>query len=163
MAFRQRFISVCKFFILYCVAQNAEAQTLQRQTLSCTGGSVAFGGGIVQMCIGQPSNTTAVTQGQIRLQQGFLQSSLRFRATDKKIFNIYPNPASQNVYINSAFTGDETANITTIHGQMLDVKALFLNDKTMVMNIANLKVGAYELQIRNHDKIIQSTILIKNQ
>jgi hypothetical protein len=163
MAFRQRFISVCNFFVLFCVAQNAEAQTLQRQTLSCAGGSVAFGGGIVQMCIGQPSNTTAVTQDQIRLQQGFLQSLLRFRATDKKIFNIYPNPASQNVYINSAFTGDETAIITTIHGQMLDVKALFLNDKTMVMNIANLKVGAYELQIRNHDKIIQSAILIKNQ
>lgn len=163
MAFRQRFISGCKFFILYCVAQNVEAQSLHRQTLSCAGGSIAFGGGVIQMCIGQPSNTTSVTQGQIRLQQGFLQSSLSIRVADKKIFNIYPNPASQNVYVNGAFNGDETAIITNIHGQMMDIKALFLTDKTMVMNISNLKAGAYDLQIRNHFEIIQSAILIKNQ
>lgn len=162
MASRLRFISVCKFFIFYCAANYVDAQCLQRQTLSCTGGSVAFGGGVIQICVGQPSNTAAVTHGQIRMQQGFLQTLTRIKENDNKIFNIFPNPAIQNVFINGAFTGDETVMITTIHGQILDVSSFLLNDKTMVLNIANLTLGTYNLQIRNHVRIIQSAILIKN-
>lgn len=161
MAFRQQFISVCKFFALLLVAHNTSAQSLQRQTLSSAGGSAGFGRGIIQFCVGQPSNTTAVIQGTIRMQQGFLQPLLKFGTAENKIFNIYPNPASQNVYISGDFTGDEKAIITTIHGQIQDVKALLLNDRLMVCNIANLKAGTYALQIRNQASIIHNTILIK--
>jgi hypothetical protein len=163
MAFRQQFISVCKLLVFLCAAHYAEAQSLKRQTLSCAGGSVAFGGGDVQICVGQPSNTTSVTQGLIRMQQGFLQPLLKFVGNENALFNVYPNPASENVYINGDFTGNELAVITTIHGQVLDVKTLLLNDKTIVLNIANLKSGMYALQIRNPTRIMQSTILIKNQ
>jgi hypothetical protein len=162
MAFKLRFISVCRLFLFCCAANYTQAQSLQRQSLSCTGGSAAFGNGIIQICVGQPSNTVAVTQGSIRMQQGFLQTLTRIKENDNKIFNIFPNPAIQNVFINGAFTGDETVMITTIHGQILDVSSFLLNDKTMVLNIANLTLGTYNLQIRNHVRIIQSAILIKN-
>lgn len=163
MEFRQQFISVCKYLILFCAAQNGEAQSLQRQTLSCAGGSLAFGGGVVQICVGQPSNTMIASNGYTRMQQGFLQPISRFVAKENILFNIYPNPATSNVFINGDFKGGEIVIITTIHGQILDVKASLLNNNTMILNISNLKAGAYALQIRNHTKTMQSTILIKNQ
>ena len=142
---------------------NAAAQSLQRQTLSCAGGSSAFGGSVVQICVGQPSNTMMVSNGYIRMQQGFLQPIIKPRVIKNKLFNIYPNPATKNVFINGDFKGGELVIISTIHGQILDVKASLLNNNTMILNISNLKAGAYALQIRNHAKIMQSTILIKNQ
>jgi hypothetical protein len=163
MEFKQQFISVCKYLILFCAVHNAAAQSLQRQTLSCTGGSLAFRGGVVQICVGQPSNITAATEGTIRMQQGFLQPLLKFGSIVNKKFTIYPNPATNNVFVNGDFNGGEIAIITTLHGQMLDAKASVLNNKKMVLNIGNLKAGAYALQIRNHTKIMQSTILIKKQ
>lgn len=162
MAFKLRFISVFRLLLFSCAVNYSEAQSLQRQIMSCTGGSVAFGNGIIHICVGQPSNTVAVTQGEIRMQQGFLQTLTRIKENKNEIFNIFPNPAIQSVFINGAFTGNETVMITTINGQVLNVSSFLLNDKTLVFNIVDLTLGTYNLQIRNHDRIIQSAILIKN-
>lgn len=161
MEFKQQFISVCKYLILFCAAQNAEAQSLQRQTISCTGGSLTFGGGVVQICVGQPSNTMAASDGRTRLQQGFLQPLLKFSPIENSKFKIYPNPATQNVNINGDFSGNENIILTNVHGHVLDFKTVMFNNKMIIINVSNLKAGAYALQIRNKSTILQSTMIIK--
>jgi len=161
MDYKQQFISVCKFLIFVMAIRQGSAQTIKRQTLSCTGGSMNIGGARLQMSIGQPSNTKSVIDGQVRMQQGFIQPLFKTSKSESNNFKMFPNPACQNVQITGKFSGTEAICLTNMQGQKMSIKTEFLNNMHVLLNISNLAAGPYALQISNKSRILQSIILIK--
>ncbi len=161
MDYKHQFISVCKFLMFVVAIHQGSAQTIKRQTLSCTGGSMKVEGVRLQMSIGQPSNTKSVTDGQVRMRQGFIQPMLKPSKSESNNFKVFPNPASQNVQITGKFSGTEAICLTNLQGQKVGIKTEFLNNMHVLLNISNLAAGPYALQINNKSSILQSIILIK--
>jgi uncharacterized membrane protein len=148
--------------MFFIAIHQGGAQSLKRQTISSTGGSIHISGGMAQLSIGQPSNTVSITDGQVRMQQGFIQPIYKISKSEtKSSFKVFPNPAYQNVQITGKFTGTETICLTSMQGQKVTIETEFLNNKHVLLNISQLAAGPYALQISNKSRILQSIILIK--
>ena len=80
--------------------------------------------------------------------------------------NIYPNPASQNVFIeyNTTKPGQVKVNISDLSGRSVlqkDYRIINSDNNVLQLDISNLKKGVYLISLDNSESIISNKLIVK--
>ncbi|MCY7409176.1 MAG: T9SS type A sorting domain-containing protein [Chitinophagales bacterium] len=113
--------------------------------------AVADSASISVQCI---KNGFAATFISLYVDQLFFDDDSSIPSIESSQFNIFPNPASNVIYINSntASLNNATISIKNNFGQTLVTKKTYTPNSSL--NISSLSAGIYFLEIKNEETII---------
>jgi hypothetical protein len=151
------------FFFQY--SSIVRAQSIQRQTISSTGGYFTSYGHLIRQTIGQPYNTKTSNQNNISYRPGFQQPVFQIEILLSNLkLTIFPNPSSDFVNIESS---------VVLRGVKLDVfdnlgQLVFTSNfetlKSYKLNCTSYSSGVYIINIKSiADKKSLSAKLIINR
>ncbi|MCB0835230.1 MAG: T9SS type A sorting domain-containing protein [Bacteroidetes bacterium] len=102
---------------------------------------------MVTHSIGEPIITTLIKPSLV-ITQGFLQPEDNFVGIDptweKALIRIFPNPTSQEIFIEGEIRGHETFTIFDMQGR--EVLKTILKDQRSI-SVTNLSAGVYQVLI----------------
>jgi len=75
-----------------------------------------------------------------------------------KLFSVYPNPSSENIFIHSKLI--ETSNYLILNSTGQKIKEGILDNEDEIINTSNLTNGLYFLVIKNNNKLVHQQKLI---
>lgn len=154
------------FFFLTGLPLSLQAQSLQRQGISSYGSTGLTGSSTLMQTVGQPYNTSASYGSETSVMPGFLQPVV-FEIKDvipeliqRLNLNVYPNPASYYVTIESReFIEDSFIRVTDIQGKtVLDRHVNNLQEYTI--NCETWPNGIYVITVSDGNQSMTSRKLI---
>ena len=153
------------------LAVFVSAQTLSPQVISSGGDFFEVTGvGSISWTIGEPVVETFTSSGQdIILTQGFQQplpedfviGVSEVYGVGNMSFNLYPNPAVNNVRIDLSYDKSTSLNLQLIDllGRVLyeaDIDVLKAQQSSYDLNISNLSQGMYLIRLTDQGKLIDT-------
>lgn len=154
------------FFCLICLPITLQAQSLQRQGISSYGSTVSTGGATLMQTVGQPYNTSAFYGNETSVLPGF-QQPVVFEIKDvtpeplrRLNLNVYPNPASYYVTIESRESIENSfIRVTDMQGRIImDRQVTHLQEHTI--NCETWTNGIYIITVSDGNQIVSSLRLI---
>lgn len=136
---------------LLLIALPARAQSLQQQVVAPAGAyqqQVPFGS--LHWTLGEPV-VEIFTQSPIRLTQGFHQLYvIRTTALDDDLraawnVRLYPNPAGEQLSLETSLNGDFTVELYNLNGQTLFTETL--NGNAHTLDLTSFAEGIYYLRM----------------
>ncbi len=165
MDYRHQFILIFKYGLMFGILQiasNINSQTISRQSISSTGGSISYNGISVQSVVGQSSNTINTIQPQGGLRQGFIQppaQSAVFAKTLPSVL-IYPNPSTGVFHIKMDFESGDHFVVNNILGAKITGKEILSKTNEQNFNLEGNSEGVYIITIFRQSQIIKTTKLV---
>lgn len=154
-------------FLLYSLI-NLNAQQVQ-QNLLCTAGEIyETDKYVLEFSVGEIATETFATQN-IQITQGFLQpdsdtTGLKAKNWDSIFANLYPNPASTEIFIeleNLSYLLPINMNIIDINGKT--ICNMDLKEELNEISIANFKAGVYMVKIGDQKQQQNKTIIFQKK
>jgi len=91
----------------------------------------------------------------------YLYTGIDEQSLDETTFNIYPNPASNHIKINSFYQGSYIANIYDLSGKLID-EYKFKNSRNNIIDVSSFSNGVYLLRLIYKDGIQSKKIIINH-
>lgn len=137
--------------ILFFIVSQGEAQSVKRQTIGSACSSNTIDGVSVEQTIGQPYFTGAYYDNNLGLRPGFQQLSKiqveSIHSTLKLHLNVYPNPASYSVTIQSSDTiKSGLVQVMDINGKIILEEKVNQVD-TYSINCESWQSGSYYMSL----------------
>lgn len=148
---------------------TVSGQTLHRQSLGSQGVAVALPSGVVvSQSIGQQSITGNAMVGDVRIIQGFQQSSSAIRFITAGLpsstsLRAFPNPFSDqlNFQFDTEVTGDIKILVYDSAGRLVSSKETRARDSRAQVELSSLQSGLYHLELISNGQKFHTTVIRK--
>ena len=139
----------------------ADAQTLQRQSISSAGSTMSANGNIVRQTIGQSYGTTSYYSNEIRYNPGFQQPVFRVETISSSISaSVFPNPTSKQVTIETSIVIENAiVKIIDMNGKLL-LNETTVKLKNYTINCSDWADGVYFITLSDSRHNLYSSKLI---
>lgn len=153
-------------FILLFNTLNSLSQDLKHQMISSQGASVSTESGLrITQTIGQQS-ISGNSIGGVVVQQGYQQSFWKIlmsqNAIDTKGIKLYPNPASDILYVHFGTLNDLPIHLTLfdLNGRLVFDRNIKIENYQININVSSLVAGMYLIKIKGAKLNYYSKILV---
>jgi hypothetical protein len=149
------------FLVILYTGTNVVAQNITRSSLNSFGGVVRNGNLKLSQSLGQPSNIEVFKKNNVRLSQGFQQSSTKFISNNSKLnIKLYPNPSQFNITI--SFQDSRTSSFSYyIYDSQGRICQFEKNRSSESIQLnQNINAGAYTIRVYSDNKIGVASLII---
>ena len=155
--------------LLVCIPINSQAQSVKRQCVSSYGATIASNNIICMQTVGQPFNTIASFKNKTPILPGFQQpvvfkvETINSSLLKTLNLNIYPNPASYSVTIQSGkLIENSIICVTDITGKVI-MSDSAIQFHTYSINCEAWANGIYIITVSDKNQNISSIKLTINK
>ena len=160
-----RFAILILFFLSINLCFSQANYIISPDVISSSGGDFSKFNYNLSFTIGEISTETLQASNVI-LTQGFHQDYINITSLSENMFTnnvkVYPNPTNSKININlKQGVNIKDLYFIDLNGKKLEPKEYFRNKNTLEINVSNLDIGIYILQVESDREINKVKIIVE--